>query len=291
MLMTLLAERDEYRRQWLRFEKREPQAGVVNQAAVAQVIAHYLWDSGDRSESDLRLARTLKDRIRRALTGEVLSTETLGWFVEAFGMSEADARDLRDRRFTGRNISGTLARSPYLPLRQRHRTVAVFERRTIDELGRIIEHRTTRMITAREDGVTSYPYRLVPGARAVDVLHGGRVRAYREFEGSAPIAEIELSRPLRKGEIAPLDYKVLFTVDQEVEPEYRRVAHARVDNLSIAVQFHPSRPPSKVWWTLWDDHRRGNVLREECVSLDRDAGVHRFVAHLENAAAGFRWRW
>jgi hypothetical protein len=167
----------------------------------------------------------------------------------------------------------------------------VFERHTIGSAGRTVAHRTTRAIMACEDGVDSYPYRLVPGAVDVVVLRGGRVTVRHEPEGSSPILEITLSTPLRLGQIASLEYKVKFVPDADIAREYRRVAHARADNVDIVVQFHPQRIPEQVWWAVWDDFKDGNVLEQEEAFLDSDGCVHRFVPYIKDAAAGFFWKW
>lgn len=103
-----------------------------------------------------------------------------------------------------------------------------------------------RAIVALEDGVDSYPYRFVPGASNVVVLHGGRVTARHEPSGSSPILEITLSTPLRRGQVAALEYQVGFNPDADIECEYRRVAHARADNVDIVVQFHRSQLPDRL---------------------------------------------
>lgn len=64
--------------------------GEVSQAAIAEVITLYLWESGERSENSTALTRTLKDRVSRALNGIALSSETLGWIIAAFGMDSVD---------------------------------------------------------------------------------------------------------------------------------------------------------------------------------------------------------
>jgi hypothetical protein len=296
LLQSLLLERAEYRNRWRRYEKREPTRGKINQAAVAQVIAHHLWESGDRSESDSALPRELKDRVRRALAGDLITAETLGWFIEAFGMSPDDAERLRCLRFAGRArgedpIVGTLHAAQFVPLPQRHRTLAVFERRVIDQNMRAVAHRSTRALTACEDGVDSYPCRLIPSARDVRLLQGGHTYVVRAFEESTPILEIKLNRALRAGETAYLEYEVEFDRESRIQAEYRRVAHAPTENLSIVVQFHPQCPPRRIWRTVWDDYHQGNILRQVPVTLDRDCCVDWFIPYLENAAAGFSWTW
>src|SRR5215470_17568801 len=100
LLQSLLLERDDYRGLWSRHEQRSASSGV-NQAAVARVIAQHLWESGERPDSQRRLPRMLKDRVHRALAGEVISPETLNWFIGAFQMTSEDARRLRGVRVNG----------------------------------------------------------------------------------------------------------------------------------------------------------------------------------------------
>lgn len=296
LLQALLIQRPGYADRWQRVQRRSLSGEVLSQSAVARVIAEHLWDSGERSDAETGLPRELKDRVHRALRGETLSGETLNWFIDAFQMTDHDARRLREALGSGRSRLGvpivdTLHSPQRLPLPQRHRTVAAFERHIIGSDRRAIAHRNTRAIVACEDGVDSYPYRFVPGASEVVVLHGGRVTARHEPTGGSPIVEITLSTRLRRGQIASLEYQVAFRSDADITCEYRRVAHARADNIDIVVQFHRQRLPASAWWTVWDDYKDGNVLGQERVSPDSDGCIHRFVPHLENAAAGFCWKW
>src|SRR5579875_477450 len=87
-LRELLISDPRYRRMWRRRVARDH--AELSQSAVAKVIEEYLWDSGERSENLAHLARQLKDRVSRALNGEVLSAETLGWFIAAFQMDSGD---------------------------------------------------------------------------------------------------------------------------------------------------------------------------------------------------------
>jgi len=296
LLQALLLRQPAYADRWQQFQRRGLAGEVLSQSAVAQVIAEHLWNSGERSDAETGLPRGLKDRVHRALRGETLSGETLTWFIDAFRMTDQDARQLRDTLAAGRSASGTpvvdTLRAPQqMPIPQRHRTVAVFERRIVGADRRVCEHLTTRAIMACEDGVDSYPYRFGHGASGVTVLHGGRVTARHEPAGSSPILEITLSSPLRRGQITSLEYRVDFRDDADIACEYRRVAHARADNVNIVIQFHPQQLPRRLWWSVWDDHRGGNVLARQEVFLDQDGCVHQFVPYLENAAAGFAWKW
>ena len=87
-LCALLAAPGPYRTRWLRHVTRTT-PGRVNQAAVARVLAEWLWQHGEHPDGDL-LPRALRDRVSRALGGRSLSAPTLRLFVAAFAMSAAD---------------------------------------------------------------------------------------------------------------------------------------------------------------------------------------------------------
>ncbi|MEJ2577627.1 MAG: GNAT family N-acetyltransferase [Kineosporiaceae bacterium] len=92
-LCHLLRTRPRYRARWQRYALHHRER-KLNQAAVAQVLAHHLWDSGQVAETDRLLPRRLKDTVSRALSGRVLSARTLQLFIEAFEMTAQDAAGL-----------------------------------------------------------------------------------------------------------------------------------------------------------------------------------------------------
>src|SRR5262249_41113768 len=75
-LRQLLLRPGPYRDRWERLA-RDARPGEIRQDAVCQVIADWLQDTGERGDTDTGLARTLKDRVSRALGGRGLSLETL----------------------------------------------------------------------------------------------------------------------------------------------------------------------------------------------------------------------
>lgn len=296
LLQSLLIQRDSYAYRWQKCQRRATVPGTLNQAAVAQAIAQHLWDSGDRPDSEISLPRSLKDRIHRALHGEAISLETLDWFIDAFKMTDEDADRLRacmygEQPRPAEPIVDTLRAPSELPLPQRHRTVAVFERRIIGAQRRAVTHHTTRAITACDDIVYSYPCRQFPDAKRMTVLHGGRIGTVHKPAQSSPVVEIALSVPLRKGFVGSLGYAAEFGASSEIAVEYRQVAHARADNVDITIQFDQAAHPRRIWWVVWDDYRGGGILDQEAVCLDQDGCAHHFVPYLKNAAAGFRWDW
>ena len=83
-LRELLLRPGRYRRKWEQYAERS-RLGQVNQLAVAEVLAHYLWEH-PRAQGDVDvLPRQLKDTASRALSGKLLSKATLTLFTDAFG--------------------------------------------------------------------------------------------------------------------------------------------------------------------------------------------------------------
>ncbi|OKI26767.1 hypothetical protein [Streptomyces sp. CB03911] len=112
-LTALLAAPGRYRTRWLRHVARAT-PGRVNQAAVARVLAEWLWLGGEASEGDI-LPRALRDRVSRALGGRALSAATLRLFVAAFDMTAADEARLWDL-LDGRPEPGADPGAPAAPV-------------------------------------------------------------------------------------------------------------------------------------------------------------------------------
>jgi hypothetical protein len=295
LLCDLLVRRPEYRRRWQRRIQRGALTTPLSQAAVARVIAEHLWDSGERSDTEDALPRYLKDRVGRALNGSVLSAETLRWFVDAFGISEADANRLWAAHTGSGQPSSTVLNSLRHPrplvARQRHRTVAVFEHHHVGDNAFSIRHTTVHAIAAVTEPIDRYIYVPHVGSVEVEVEHGGRMGRRMPFGGGLSALEILLTRPIWAGETTSLRYATRFTDHTSQCLEYRRFAHGRTENIDIVVTFDRTRLPSRVWRTIWDDYQGGQVLSEERVALDEENSVHWFVGSLEQAVIGFRWQW
>jgi len=89
-LRELLLRPGRYRRKWEQYAERS-RLGQVNQLAVAEVLAHYLWEH-PRAQGDVDvLPRQLKDTASRALSGKLLSKATLVLFMDAFGLAPVSA--------------------------------------------------------------------------------------------------------------------------------------------------------------------------------------------------------
>src|SRR5579863_7662649 len=92
-IRELLLRPGRYRRKWEQYAERS-RPGHVNQLAVAEVLAHYLWQH-PRGKGDLDvLPRQLKDTASRALSGKLLSKATLALFADAFGFGTLEREQL-----------------------------------------------------------------------------------------------------------------------------------------------------------------------------------------------------
>ena len=99
------------RRKWQSRAART-RRGTLNQAAVAQVLAEWLWDHGEEHESDVLLPRRLKDRVSRALSpAEGPSPRSLSLFIQAFEIPAPVADRLWAAHLTG-ELEGLPRRTP-----------------------------------------------------------------------------------------------------------------------------------------------------------------------------------
>jgi hypothetical protein len=292
LLRDLLAFDPRYRRQWCRRETRHQ--GELNQAAIAKVIEEYLWDSGERDESLLDLARQLKDRVSKALRGERLSAETLAWFISAFQMENADENRLWEI-YGGKTrdpfgVSHTIHNRREMIRRQCHRTVSVVERYMMDRNGSLALRRTHHVIRAIEDGVGIYIYNHEPNASSVEVVHGGHLGRHYTYGGGLTSVEILLDRRLEVGETTTLEYRTFFARDAMRPTEVRRAAFGRCENVDFAVEFDETKTPASAWWCAWDDHFDGSCVVTAPADI-RKGVIRKFVPYIEEAVVGFRWEW
>jgi hypothetical protein len=291
LLKILLTDVPNYRRRWRAHSSRT--SGLLNQAAVAKVVQSHLWEIGEYSDNAVSVARTLKDRVSRALAGKMLSSETLTWVIDAFDMTQSD-RDRLWEIFSGKEkpgseISHTLRRRREMVRRQCHRTANLVERYTVNSGGILNSRHTMQTIRAIEDGVGIYIFNHVPSASLVDVVYGGRLGKRYEYDDGLCGVEIELDRSLMKDDTIGLDYRTYFDQGATLWTEVRRTAFARVENIDLAVTFEGAAP-RHVWRCVWDDHLDGRPVEEWQVDIVKGS-VRQFVTSIEETVVGFRWAW
>jgi hypothetical protein len=86
-LRELLYRPGRCRRLWEQHAVRI-RAGEINQLAVAETLASWLWSHPREAGDGEVVARQLKDTVARSLTGRLLSRGTLALFIDAFGFTD-----------------------------------------------------------------------------------------------------------------------------------------------------------------------------------------------------------
>ena len=296
-MCELLLRPGRYRRRWEQYAERS-RAGQVNQLAVAEVLAHYLWEHPRaKGDTDI-LARQLKDTASRALSGKLLSQATLTLFMEAFGFGPLERGQLL-KLWEGsahvRVLSGPRAirddKAAALG-RPRLKTLSLHDHHYLGPDGRPARHRVIHVIEAVVDGLDRVPYRADTNALTIEVGQGfsGLAGPFYQPMAELFVVDMLLAKPLALGETATLEYSTSFHYALPPPPEFRRIVQYFAENLDIRVEFHPDKLPKEVVWAVWDG-MEGPIVEREQVALDSQFAVHRYLRLAENTAIGFHWDW
>jgi hypothetical protein len=301
-LHELLLRPGRYRQLWeSRAERTRP--GAINHLAVANVLAHHLWNAPRATGSSDVLARQLKDTVGRALSGQVLSRSTLALFVAAFGFTpQEEDRLWRLWRGSGRITvlagpramrSGAVAKVVSELGPRRHQTVSLHDHVCVGADRRLTRTRTMQVVEAIVDGLDAIPYLYDTSAVSLELGQGcaGPTGPFRRI-GDLYATDIPLTRTLDLGETLTLEYWTCYEYDpaDPEERQYRRAVMATLENFDIRIEFHPDQLPAAVWWAMWDG-MEGDVLDQELVVPDNQHSVHRYLRSLERSVVGFHWSW
>jgi hypothetical protein len=293
-LRQLIRRPGRYRDRWEQ-HARDARPGEIRQDAVCRVIAESLYDTGEHDEADTGLARTLKDRVSRALGGRGLSLQTLRWFETAFRLSAHDARRLHelhrgDLRPTV--IVGKLP-PPGGVLTSGHETTLLVEHHFLGRDGMPARHHTQQTVRALVDDMTSYQYRIDTPEADIRVVRGGKIGQIYQLSGQLWAVDLTFNHPLRYGEEAYVDYWTIFHYSQPPAAEFRRGAHRRVEHVDMRLEFHPARMPRHLWWAEWADYRGPDeaIVEREAVTLDEEFSAHRYLEAMEHTVVGYYWEW
>lgn len=296
-LRELLSIRPEYRHRWMEHAKRMRNT-EVNYAGVSQVLALYLWDSGLIAETELDLPRKLRDRVRQAIRGELLTHQTLSWFIEAFEFDAEDTHKIWDA-FAGRsttNLEGNgiafSLRTPPVPLvkPQQLRTTALFSRYYVG-VDRMLERiETSHIVIALEDRVDTFAYSPRDSVIEAEAVAGGTFSGFRESVPGFVGLEFKLDQPLLQGQCASLQYFTTHRSTSNPCTELRRAARKRMDNLDMRVVFSGAYP-TRAWWCVWDSYDEGEVVQATPVETTHRSELHQFVPYIEHSVVGFMWEW
>ena len=305
-LRELLERPGAYRRQWEQHVVRT-RTGEINQLAVAEVLARWLW-SYPRGTGDADvLPHQLKDTVGRALSGRLLSRSTLTLFIDAFGIPDADA-DRLWRLWEGSGTISVLSGPKAVKLRteqelaaeigpRRHRSLSLHDHLTLGADGKPVRTRTLQVIEAIADGVDRIPFLYDTKALTLEVGQGctGVAGDLYQVSDELFVTYILLARMLDVGQTTTLEYWVThqpnpWDPDEPRDRQYRRAVMSRLENFDMRVEFHPDRLPAAVWWATWDGVD-GEILGQEPFTLDAQHSVHRYLRSLEKTVAGFHWTW
>jgi hypothetical protein len=287
--------RSPYRTRW-EAQADKIKSGEVNQAAVCQVLARYLWDAGLESETRTDLPRILKDSVSRAFRHGSLSPKLLRTFITAFDFAAEDAEYTMGLYRGEKSPSVLVGNLPPLILagvqqKPRYRTVSLHDFYYLGPDGQPFRHRAVHDIQALVDGITFYQYSFDTNEATVDRISGGTPgQQYVSAENMWSV-DISLPRVLNVGDEHTLEFVNTFHYKTPPEPCFRRITHKRVENVAIRVQFHADKLPQLAWWTEWEDYREPNdiVIHRELAALDAEHAVYRRLDAVDNAAVGFTW--
>jgi hypothetical protein len=304
-LRELLLRPGRYRRQWEQHVLRA-RPEDINQLAVAEVLTRYLWSYPRRRRDADATPRQLKDTVRRALSGQLLSRPALMLFIDAFGIA-ADEADRLVRLWEGSLRASVLSgsRAMVAPAEdrvravlgpRRHQTVAMHDHASIGADRSPASTRTLQVIEAIVPGLDRVPYLYDTGAVVLELGQGcqGLSGGLTEIEPGVFATEILLARELDLGETITLEYRTSYrypgNAEDPHERQYRRAVMRRLENFDVRVAFHPAALPARVWWAIWDG-LDGEVADEELVSLDRQHAAQRYLRAIARTVVGFRWAW
>lgn len=304
-LRQLLLKPGHYREAWQQHVARL-RDGVINQMAVAEVIAGRLRSAPSHPGDAQIMPYQLRDTVSGALSGVNLGPDTMQLFISAFGFSEHEAGRLW-RLWRGSSsivvMSGTHAVAAQTQRQvdevvgpPRHQTLSLHDHVYIGEDGRIDRARVLHVVEAIAHGVDRIPFLCDTNVLTVEVGQGGKELNgnVRQIRSDLFFAEILLARTLGLGETITLEYWLTYRFPGDpadpAEREFRRAVMRHAQNLDMRIEFHPSRPPRQVWWAHWDG-TEGDVIQCEAITLDSECSVHRYVRSVDRTVVGFYWQW
>jgi hypothetical protein len=304
-LRQLLLKPGPYRDAWQRYVTR-PRDGVINQMAVAEVIASRLRSAPGHPGDAQVMPYQLRDTVSGALSGRQLSAETRQLFADAFGFAQHEADRLR-RLWEGSARISVLSGSHGVPAQaerdvdhalglRRHQTVSLHDHIYVGADGRIERARTMQVIVALGPDLDRIPFLCDTSVLTIEVGQGckGLTGDVHQIGPDVFATEILLARTLGADETTTLDYWITYRfpgdLSDPAEREYRRAVIRSVENLDMRVEFHPARLPTQVWWAHWDGIE-GGVLQREVVTLDSQHSAHRYLRSLDKTVVGFYWQW
>jgi hypothetical protein len=288
--LTTLLGQPPYRRLWQ--VHSTVRRSELSRAAVAAVLAEHLYATGEVGGG--HRARSLENRVGRALNGVRMSDRTLELFVTAFGLRAEHAEELRDL-LRGRSgpsqlvVATSLSGERQMPPRT-WRTLQLAEEHTVGRDRSPRQHLTRQLLEAVER-TERYYYAFDTPHAAVSVLTGGApTGAFRVPGTPIHVVEIELCRPLLPGQTTHLEYRTVFSYPEPPEPVFRRGISESVRHVAVTVRFDPAAQPRAVRRGRWDSVAATEPADTSPIELAGGQTSLELVPDGE-CVIGFTWEW
>ncbi|MGO8959154.1 MAG: hypothetical protein ACLQFR_17580 [Streptosporangiaceae bacterium] len=301
----LLLKPGRYRLAWQQQVVR-PRDDVINQMAVAEVIAGQLRSAPARGGDANVMPYQLREIVADVLAGRQVSRQSLRMFIDGFGFTDDEAARLW-QLWKGATTVRVIAGSHVVPMLEehevtralgprRHLTLTLHDHIWVGADARIERARTLQVIEATAQAVDRIPFLADTNVLTLEVGQGCTEVAGEIIRIGPDVfaTHILLATTLDLGETSTLEYWLSYRYpgdpDDPAERQYRRAVFRHIANYDMRVEFHPERIPARVWWAQWDG-ANGAVLEEEAVQLDSQRSAHRYLRSFEKAVAGFHWEW
>jgi hypothetical protein len=299
-LRQLLLKPGPYRETWRRYVVR-PREGVINQLAVAEVLAQSLRLGGDASAEAVRL----RELVSLGLSGRGLSRRALQLFIDGFGFTDDDEKRawrLWSGETTIRVIAGTRAVPDHdertvsqILGPRRHQLLSLRDHIGISAVGLVESIHVVEVVEALANEVDRIPFLTSTDVMTLEVGEGCRDIAgeIRQVTETLYLTHFLLARTLELGETLTVEYWVTWPAgsvspENPRDREYRRGVMGQVTSYDARIEFHPQLLPAKLWWAKWDGVE-GVLLSHEEVPLDTQRSAHRYLSSVKKAAVGFYW--
>jgi hypothetical protein len=288
--LTAVLTDPRYRRRWQRYSS--VRRGELSRAAVAAVLAAHLFETGEVGWE--HQARSLENRVGRALNGDRLSDRTLELFIAAFEMTDEHAEELRALRrgqpAGDQLVVGTALDGERPMPRRTARTLQVAEHHEIGP-DRSPRRHVTRQLLEAVEVTDRHHYAFDTSHAAVSVRTGGTpVAAFRVAGTPLCVVEIMLAEPLLPGQTTHLEYETVFAYPEPPAPEFRRGVTGGVRHLALTVRFDPAAPPREVWRSRWAEVTATEPA--EAVPVQLVGGQTSFeVVPGGECVLGYTWEW
>jgi hypothetical protein len=288
--LASLLDEPPYRRKWQ--VHSSVRRADLPRAAVAAVLSGYLYEAGEVGPQ--HRPRSLENRVGRALNGQRLSDRTLELFIAAFGMTTAEAEELRALR-RGHTTADRLVVATSLhgerPMpRRTARTLQVAEHHEVGADRAPRQHVTRQLLEAVEE-TDRHHYVFDTAHAAVAVTVGGSpTTAFRVAGTPLVVVEIVLTRPLLPGQTTYLEYQTVFAYPEPPAPEFRRGVKATVRHVALTVKFDEAVQPRKVLRGRWASVEDAEPVEAEPVQLVGGQTSLELVPD-SSCVVGYTWRW